>query len=215
MKLAESIIDFLSPTESRRGDRPVGEKSPDLARVSMFVVIVMSFAIVMTTANGATRARAASDTRVGSVNDYMSSDPGFADAYTVPLLGIEVKDGAGTLDHRYPFRGVEIVTVSPRSAAASAGLHGRNMRAQAALTVGLLAVSMFFPPAMIGVAALDSSESGEFRELIIAVDGRRTRNITDLDDALTQAQAGEIVYLTVVSDGERRQVRVKLRYPLH
>lgn len=39
---------------------------------------------------------------------------------------------------------------------------------------------------------------GESHDLIIAVDGERTRNIADLQDALSREDGGEIVYLVVV-----------------
>jgi S1-C subfamily serine protease len=63
---------------------------------------------------------------------------------------------------------------------------------------------------MLGMMALQQSGFGSSHELIIAVDAQRTRDVTDLGDALTKAQAGEIVYLTVVSGGEREQIPVEL-----
>jgi S1-C subfamily serine protease len=195
--------------QSRQG----GDRGCAARLSTMLVVAVMSFVIVLIATIGASRAIASQSDSVeglGSVDDYMQSNPDFADAYRVPLLGIEVANGAGTLDDGYPFDGIEILRVTPGSPGAAAGLQGREVHVHAALTVGLLAASMFFPPAMIGVAALDSSGVGEFHELIIAVDGRRTRNVTAFDDALSQARAGEAVYLTVVSSGKRRQITVEL-----
>jgi S1-C subfamily serine protease len=46
--------------------------------------------------------------------------------------------------------------------------------------------------------------------LIIAVDGQRTRDVTDFRDAIAKAKAGEIVYLTIVSGGRREQISVEL-----
>jgi S1-C subfamily serine protease len=69
---------------------------------------------------------------------------------------------------------------------------------------------MFFPPAMFGVMVLQQSGIGQSHQLIIAVDGQRTRDLFDLGQALQEAKEGEIVYLTVVSGGQRAQVRVAL-----
>jgi S1-C subfamily serine protease len=79
-----------------------------------------------------------------------------------------------------------------------------------ALTVGILAGAIFSPPAMLGMIALEQSGVGQSHELIIAVDGQRTRNVTDFEEAIGKAEAGEFVYLTVVSHGQREQLRVEL-----
>lgn len=147
---------------------------------------------------------------VGSANDYVTDSSDSAGAYEIGLLGIEVNDGAARLKDGHPVSGVEIIKIVPKSAAAAAGLHGRHEVAQAALTIGLLAGAVFFPPAMLGMMALQQSGFGSSHELIIAVDGQRTRDVTDLGDVLTKAQAGEIVYLTVVSGGQREQIPVEL-----
>jgi len=42
------------------------------------------------------------------------------------------------------------------------------------------------------------------------VDGERTRNIADLQDALSREDGGEIVYLVVVRAGRRECVAVRL-----
>jgi len=131
-------------------------------------------------------------------------------AYEIGLLGIEVNDGVTRLKDGHPVNGVEIIKIVPNSAAAAAGLQGRHEGTQAALAVGLMAGAMFFPPAMLGMVALQQSGFGASREIIIAVDGQRTRDVTDLGDALAKAQAGEIVYLTIVSGGERQQIPVEL-----
>jgi S1-C subfamily serine protease len=110
----------------------------------------------------------------------------------------------------HPVSGVEVISATPNGAAAAAGLRGRHNGTQAVLTIGLLAGAVFFPPAMLGMMALQQSGFGSSHELIIAVDGQRTRDVTDFGDALANAQAGEIIYLTVVSDGRREQIPVEL-----
>jgi hypothetical protein len=53
---------------------------------------------------------------------------------------------------------------------------------------------------------VDSSIWGD----AIAVDAQRTRNVCELESALSQAEPGETVYLTIVTAGRREQVRVNL-----
>ncbi len=92
----------------------------------------------------------------------------------IPLLGIEVKNGAEKLKDDKLASGVEILTAIPGSPGTAAGLRGRRQGVRIALTIGLLAGSAFFPPAMLGMIALQQSEIDESREVIIAVDGQRT-----------------------------------------
>jgi hypothetical protein len=54
------------------------------------------------------------------------------------------------------------------------------------------------------------SRLGESEELTIAVDGQRTRDVTDLDTVLEKAEAGEVIYLTVIHAGQREQIPVEL-----
>jgi S1-C subfamily serine protease len=131
----------------------------------------------------------------------------------IPLLGIEVKNGAEKLKDGRLASGVEILTAIPGSPGTADGLRGRRQGVRIALTIGLLAGSAFFPPAMLGMIALQQSEIGESREVIIAVDGQRTRDVSDFGEVMGKAEAGESVYLTVVSGGQRRQVAVELPGP--
>jgi hypothetical protein len=50
---------------------------------------------------------------------------------------------------------------------------------------------------------MKQSGIGQSDELIVAVDAQRTRNVGKLEGALSQAEAGETDYLTVVSGGRR------------
>jgi hypothetical protein len=108
-----------------------------------------------------------------------------------------VKNGEGTISSRYGFDGVEILAVLPSSPAAAAGVHGERQQAHAALRLGLLAASIFFPPAMLDVAVLGSSGPGKSQELTIAVDGVRIYDVSDFGAALDQVQPGEVVYPTI------------------
>lgn len=143
-------------------------------------------------------------------DDYVQSRPDFGHPYEAPLLGMEVNSGWGELKSGQQLSGVEIHRVSPGGPSAAAGIRGRRVAVRTALTVALAAGSLFFPPAMMGAIALQRSGLGESHDLIMAVDGQRTRNLDDFRRAIGEAEAGQIVYLTVVSAGERNQVRVEL-----
>jgi PDZ domain len=67
---------------------------------------------------------------------------------------------------------------------------------------------MVFPPAMVGVAVISSAEFDQSYDMIIGVDGDRITNVPDFEDHLCMVQSGEIVYLSIVRNGQRRQVPV-------
>jgi hypothetical protein len=148
--------------------------------------------------------------RLGSADDYVRSRPPFATAYEDPLMGIEVNNGWGELKSGQRLSGVEILRVSPDGPGAAAGLQSQRAAVQTALTVALSVGAIFFPPAILGLIEVQQSGLGESHDLIMAVDGQRTRNVDDFRRAIGEAEAGGIVYLTVVSRGERNQVRVEL-----
>jgi S1-C subfamily serine protease len=61
---------------------------------------------------------------------------------------------------------------------------------------------------VVGVIAL--SKAAEPHEMIIAVDGKRTCDVIDFEEALAKAAAGEVVYLTVVRHKRREQIHLAL-----
>jgi PDZ domain len=147
---------------------------------------------------------------LSSADDYVRSRPASANGYGVPLMGMEVRSGWGELKVGQRLSGVEILTVSSDGPSAAAGIRSRRAVVRTALTIALSAGALFFPPAIVGVMAVQQSGLGESHDLIIAVDGQRTRNLDDFMRAIGEAEPGEIVYLTVVSEGRRNQVRVEL-----
>jgi S1-C subfamily serine protease len=138
---------------------------------------------------------------LGSVNDYLQDDPDFADMYKVPLIGIEVSNGRSELKSGVRPAGIEIHKVLPDGPAAASGLQGRRAAVQVAL-VALTVGELFFPPAaMLGAIVMQQSGIGQSHDLIIAVDAQRTRNVGELESALSQAEPGETVYLTIATGG--------------
>ena len=47
-------------------------------------------------------------------------------------------------------------------------------------------------------------------DVIVAVNGRRLTRSSDLADEISAMSAGDTVELTLLRDGERRQIRVRL-----
>ena len=154
--------------------------------------------------------------KAGSRKDWKLSEVGMVDytdpagSYESPFLGIAVQSETVGLGHGRMVSGLEIVTVIPGSPAGAAGLQGSSPGALRTMVmfIGMVAGAAIFPPAMLGVMAL--SKIGEPHETIIAVDGERTRNVTEFEQVIEKADAGEVVYLTVVSSGRREQIRVTL-----
>lgn len=178
--------------------------------IAGWLIVGIVFAAGETTA---TADEIASGQGLGSTHDYMQTDPESdpAAAYQSPCLGISVQSETVGLEYGRAVNGVEILTVIPGSPAGIAGLQGSSPGAlrTTVLFVGMVAGAVFFPPAILAVMAL--SKIAEPHDTIIAVDGERTRDVTEFEEAIEKANAGEVVYLTVVKSRRREQIRVTLR----
>jgi hypothetical protein len=64
---------------------------------SLIVAIVLGAGATMATAG-----QSASEPSLGSANDHVKNNPDFADASEIPLLGIEVNNGADSLKGGHP-----------------------------------------------------------------------------------------------------------------
>jgi S1-C subfamily serine protease len=96
------------------------------------------------------------------------------------------------------------------SPAARAGLHPYHRAMRAALETAAVAGAIFFPPAVLLVPVVDQVRVGESYDLIIGVDGSRVTNFLDFQDRLRDVQAGEIVYFSIIRNGERRQIAMSV-----
>ena len=132
---------------------------------------------------------------LGSVYEYEQSAPPPSDGYGTSLLGIEVKNQrewfgrSRLLEYGRWVNGVEIVGGGSRQSGRRgwpAGLSPWGLLQTTVLVAGLLAAG-FFPPAMMGVMAL--SKAAETHAMIVAVDGKRTSNVTDFEEAIENAGA--------------------------
>lgn len=148
---------------------------------------------------------------IGSIEQYNRDDWDSEDVeFQIPLIGISVSNTLGKLASGQPLRGLGVIAVKDGGAAAAAGVHGERAALRATLVGVFLAGSMVFPPAALAAVLVEESGLGEPRDLITAVDGARTHDVVEFENALARAEVGEIVYLTIVRDGLRQQIRVKL-----
>lgn len=139
---------------------------------------------------------------IGSLDDFMSGGD-----ITSPL-GFEVREDQRRLKNGGEAQGLLVMEVIAGSPAARAGLHGYHQTVRTALETAAVAGAIFFPPAVLLVPVVDQVRLGESYDLIIGVDGSRVTNFLDFQDRLRDLQAGEIVYLSVLRNGERKQIQV-------
>jgi len=124
-------------------------------------------------------------------------------------LGVELREERRKLNSGEIADGLTIVDVRNGSAADKGGLHPCRHIARNVLQGVALAAALFFPPAVLAVPILEQVGVGETYDMIIGVDGTRVVNFLDFEDRMRDVQPGEIVYLSIVRNGDRMQV------PLH
>src|SRR5262249_54644288 len=126
-------------------------------------------------------------------------------------LGIEVREDKRRLKSGGEAQGLLIVDVFAGSPAARAGLHPYRRAMRDALETAAVAGAMFCPPVVLLVPGFDQVHLGESYDLIIGVDGSRVTNFLDFEERLRDVQAGEIVYLSIIRNGERKQIQVPVQ----
>jgi hypothetical protein len=137
-----------------------------------------------------------------NLSQYMSQD-----SVTSPI-GFELREARRKLSSGEEADGLLIVDVKKGSAAAQAGLHGYSRSAHNVLTGAAIVGSMFFPPVILLVPAIDYTQVGESYDMIIGVDGSRVANFLDFEDRMRDLQPGELVYLSIVRNGRRMQIAI-------
>lgn len=143
---------------------------------------------------------------VGSLHDFMVN--GSEDENSTPL-GLAIRQDRRRLKSGDEVLGLLVVSVAKDGPAAKAGLKGYSHTARsAAEAAAMVAAFAVMPPLVVVVPMLESSRIGDKYDLIIGVDGCRVTDPLTFEDSLRDLRAGEIVYLTIVRNGERRQVPV-------
>jgi PDZ domain len=134
-------------------------------------------------------------------------------AFTSPI-GVELEEGSCKLSNGQEAQGLMVLEVTKGSPAATAGLHGYRHAAHSALQGAFIAAALFPSPfapiAMLALPVIELTHVGESYDMIIGVDGSRVTNYLDFTDRLHEARPGEIVYLSVLRDGKRAQMKVFL-----
>jgi hypothetical protein len=134
-------------------------------------------------------------------------------AFTSPI-GVELCEGSRKLAGGGDVEGLMVLEVMKGSPAASAGLHAYRHSAAKALTGVAVLAAVLFPPAMlalpVAVPAIEYSHVGENYDMIIGVDGSRVTNYLDFEDRMHDVRPGEIIYLSILRDGKRSQIKVFL-----
>jgi len=134
-------------------------------------------------------------------------------AFTSPI-GVELEEGSRKLSNGQEAQGLMVLEVTKGSPAATAGLHGYKHTAHSALQGAFIAAALFPSPfapiAMLALPVIELTHVGESYDMIIGVDGSRVTNYLDFTDRIHEARPGEIVYLSVLRDGKRAQMKVFL-----
>ncbi len=133
-----------------------------------------------------------------------------AEGSDTSVIGVELREDRRKLSGGGEADGLLILKVHKDSPAAEAGLHGYSTAAHSALEGVALAAAMVFPPAVLAVAVLEGTQVGESYDMIIGVDGKRVTNYLDFEDEMRDARPGDVVYLSVVRNGKRKQMPVRL-----
>jgi S1-C subfamily serine protease len=114
-----------------------------------------------------------------------------------PYLGITVqyvsKCYNGGEEH-----GLEVLTIDPNSPAAKAGLQARSGMTAIGAAVSTLTGILPGGSILSSKALATSGAMGQGGDLIVAVDDKRVRDQSDLENAMSRLKPGDTMYLTVI-----------------
>jgi S1-C subfamily serine protease len=145
------------------------------------------------------------DPKLRSLQEFMDEDG------QISPLGMQLREDQRKLNSGETATGLLVVAIQQHSAAAIAGLHAINHTPHDVIAGLAVAAALFFPPAVLAIPIAEQVSLGESYDLIIGVDGTRVTNYLDFEDRLRDIQPGEIVYLSIVRNGNRVQVPVHVQ----
>ncbi len=141
--------------------------------------------------------RPGTENGTGDVQSNVSNNLGNSRPHARPYLGITVqyvsKCYNGGEEH-----GLEVLTIDPNSPASQAGLHARSGMTAIGAAVSTLTGILPFGAALSNKALSTSGAMGQGGDLIVAVDDKRVRDQSDLENAMSQLKPGDTMYLTVI-----------------
>jgi hypothetical protein len=156
---------------------------------------------------------------VGTIDEYVGRSSSFnrpaQKPSNVPQLGISVLPGDGRLESGEQLSGLKVLSVDQRGAGYDAGIRGRQIRVgkaaeEVGATVLVVGAAAFFPPAIFGVPFLMQMQSPRSYDVLVAVDGQRVQDVNELESSLREAKPGETIYVTIIRNGHRIQLRVPM-----
>jgi S1-C subfamily serine protease len=201
----------------------VETKQHPLISLSIALALVcgsVSIGLADATNSGATDSSISVPPNLGSVDDYVKNReypyPGSALPSYVPLLGISVFRNEGKLASGQRLSGLAVTSVDKSSPAYDAGIRAQRLKkTKVAAQIGAAALcvgaSVFFPPAVIGIPLLARNMgSPRAYDVIVAIDAERIRDVNELENSLRYVKAGETIYVTIIREGQRVQLRVPM-----
>ena len=127
-----------------------------------------------------------------NLNSNLNNQP-----HARPYLGITVayvsKCYQGGEEH-----GLEVLTIDPNSPAAQAGLQARAGMTAIGAAVSTLSGILPGGSILASKALATSGAMGQGGDLIVAVDDKRVRDQSDLENAMARLKPGDTMYLTVI-----------------
>lgn len=144
------------------------------------------------------------DAQLGTLREFV------AQGTETSEIGAELVEAQRKLDSGQVAEGLLIVKVLDGSPAAKAGLRPFSHAAHSVMTGAVLAAALICPPAILALPMLNYTQVGESYDMIIGIDGVRVTNFIDFEDQMRKTRPGEIVYLTVIRDGRRVQMKVPI-----
>ena len=120
-------------------------------------------------------------------------------------FGMQLREAKRSLKSGEDADGLLITAVAKGSPAAAVGLRPYTHTVHDALAAAAMVGAVFSGGlSVVVIPALDYMQVGESYDMIIGVDGSRVTNFLDFQDRMRDLQPGEVVYLSVLRDGEAR-----------
>jgi len=114
-----------------------------------------------------------------------------------PYLGITVQYVSKCYNGG-ELHGLEVLTIDPNSPAARAGLQARSGMTAVGAAVSTLSGIVPGGSILTSKALATSGAMGQGGDLIVAVDGTRVHDQSELESAMSQLKPGDTMYLTVI-----------------